>query len=86
MQLTARGKLVRQFSWTQQRLSRYEAHLSREFDRTLSQLERLERMRLGHPRLEPMPSLSSPRKTMRVDSLGRGRFPHEEISLMDIPF
>jgi hypothetical protein len=27
----------------------YEAHLSREFDRTLSQLERIQRMRLGQP-------------------------------------
>jgi hypothetical protein len=31
------------------RLLRYEAHLSREFDRTLSQLERLQRMRMGQP-------------------------------------
>lgn len=31
------------------RLLRYEAHLSREFDRTLSELERLQRMRLGQP-------------------------------------
>src|SRR6266436_2066862 len=31
------------------RLIRYEAHLSREFDRTLAQLERLQRMRLGQP-------------------------------------
>src|SRR5208282_306407 len=31
-----------------ERLLRYEAHLSREFDRTLSQLERLQRIRLGH--------------------------------------
>ena len=31
------------------RLLRYETHLSREFDRTLSQLERLQRMRLGKP-------------------------------------
>ncbi len=31
------------------RLQRYEAHLSREFDRTLRQLERLQRMRLGQP-------------------------------------
>jgi hypothetical protein len=30
-----------------ERLLRYETHLSREFDRTLSQLERLQRMRLG---------------------------------------
>jgi hypothetical protein len=29
------------------RLLRYEAHLSREIDRTLSQLERLQRMRMG---------------------------------------
>lgn len=28
---------------------RYEAHLSREFDRTLNQLERCQRMRLGQP-------------------------------------
>jgi hypothetical protein len=32
-----------------ERLIRYEAHLSREFDRTLSQLERLQRVRLGQP-------------------------------------
>jgi hypothetical protein len=31
------------------RLIRYEAHLSREFDRTLAQLERRQRMRLGQP-------------------------------------
>lgn len=31
------------------RLLRYEAHLSREFDKTLAQLERLQRMRLGQP-------------------------------------
>src|SRR5712692_666173 len=31
------------------RLIRYEAHLSREFERTLAQLERLQRMRLGQP-------------------------------------
>jgi hypothetical protein len=31
------------------RLIRYEAHLSREFDRTLAQLERLQRIRLGQP-------------------------------------
>ena len=31
------------------RLLRYEAHLERIFDRTLSQLERLQRMRLGQP-------------------------------------
>lgn len=30
------------------RLIRCEAHLSREIDRTLSQLERLQRIRLGH--------------------------------------
>lgn len=33
------------------RLIRYEAHLSREFDRTLSQLERLQRIRKGQPAL-----------------------------------
>jgi len=32
-----------------ERLLRYETHLSREFDRTLSQLERLQRWRLGQP-------------------------------------
>ncbi len=37
-----------------ERLIRYEAHLSREFDRTLSQLERLQRMRLGQPVLPPV--------------------------------
>jgi hypothetical protein len=36
------------------RLVRYEAHLSREFDRTLSQLERLQRMRKGQPVLPPI--------------------------------
>jgi hypothetical protein len=36
-----------------ERLLRYETHLSREFDRTLSQLERLQRMRLGQPVLIP---------------------------------
>jgi hypothetical protein len=43
------------------RLIRYEAHLSREFDRTLAQLERLQRMRLGQPvlpKLEVRHSLS----------------------------
>lgn len=34
---------------TLDRLMRYEAHLSREFDRALSRLERLQRMRLGQP-------------------------------------
>ena len=34
---------------TLDRLLRYEVHLSREFDRTLNQLERLQRMRLGQP-------------------------------------
>jgi len=36
------------------RLLRYEAHLSREFDRTLTQLERLQRMRRGQPVLPPI--------------------------------
>ena len=36
------------------RLIRYEAHLSREFDRTLNQLERLQRMRNGQPVLPPI--------------------------------
>jgi len=42
-------------------LIRYEAHFSREFDRTLAQLERLQRMRLGQPvlpKLEVRHSLS----------------------------
>jgi hypothetical protein len=37
-----------------ERLLRYETHLSREFDRTLSQLERLQRMRLGKPVIPPI--------------------------------
>jgi hypothetical protein len=37
-----------------ERLLRYETHLSREFDRTLSQLEHLQRMRLGQPVLPPV--------------------------------
>jgi len=36
------------------RLLRYDAHLSREFDRTLNQLERLQRMRKGQPVLPPI--------------------------------
>jgi hypothetical protein len=32
-----------------ERLLRYEASLNRDFDRTLSQLERIQRMRLGQP-------------------------------------
>ena len=31
------------------RLQRYEGSIERSFDRTLSQLERLQRMRLGQP-------------------------------------
>ena len=34
---------------TVEKLVRYEAHLSREFDRTLNQLERCQRMRMGQP-------------------------------------
>jgi hypothetical protein len=37
-----------------ERLLRYETHLCREFDRTLSQLERLQRMRLGKPVIPPI--------------------------------
>jgi hypothetical protein len=37
-----------------ERLLRYESHLSREFDRTLSQLERLQRIRRGQPVLPPI--------------------------------
>jgi hypothetical protein len=37
-----------------ERLLRYETHLSREFDRTLSQLERLQRMRFGQPVVPPI--------------------------------
>jgi len=43
------------------RLIRYEAHLSREFDRTLTQLESLQRMRLGQrvlPKHEVQHSMS----------------------------
>jgi hypothetical protein len=36
------------------RLLRYEAHLSREFDRTLSQLEHLQRKRMGQPVPSPI--------------------------------
>jgi len=36
------------------RLIRYEAQLSREFDRTLNQLERLQRMPKGQPVLPPI--------------------------------
>ncbi len=36
------------------RLLRYEAHLERAFDRNLSQLERMQRARLGHP---PLPEI-----------------------------
>jgi hypothetical protein len=32
-----------------ERLIRYEVMLERSFDRTLGQLDRLQRMRLGHP-------------------------------------
>jgi hypothetical protein len=39
---------------TLDRLLRYEASLERAFDRTLSQLERLQRMRLGQPVLPPV--------------------------------
>lgn len=34
---------------TTEKFVRYEAHLSREFDRTLNQLERCQRIRLGQP-------------------------------------
>ena len=37
-----------------ERFLRYETHLSREFDRTLTQLERLRRMRLGQPVVPPI--------------------------------
>jgi hypothetical protein len=36
------------------RLLRYEASLERTFDRTLNQLERLQRMRLGQPVVPPV--------------------------------
>jgi hypothetical protein len=35
-------------------LLRYKVHLSRKFDRTLNQLERLQRMRKGKPVLPPI--------------------------------
>ncbi len=34
---------------TMDRVVRYEAHLSREFDRILNRLERVQRMRRGQP-------------------------------------
>jgi hypothetical protein len=37
-----------------ERLLRYGTHLSREFDRALSQLEHLQRMRLGQPVIPPI--------------------------------
>ena len=46
---------------TLDRLLRYEASLDRSFDRTLTQLERLQRMRLGQsvlPKLEVSHSMS----------------------------
>jgi hypothetical protein len=43
--LAQRVPLTPQFD----RLLRYEASLERAFDRTLAQLERLQRMRLGQP-------------------------------------
>jgi hypothetical protein len=36
------------------RLIRYEVHLNRDLDRTLSQIERVQRMRLGQP---PVPRI-----------------------------
>ena len=42
------------------RLVHYEVHLSSEFDRTLSQLERLQRMRKGQPVLPPIKVEVSP--------------------------
>ena len=43
-----------------ERLLRYEANLERAFDRTLSQLERLQRMRLGYPLPPPVKVELSP--------------------------
>jgi len=36
------------------RLLKYEARINREIDRTVTQLERLQRMRLGQPVLSPV--------------------------------
>ena len=47
MQSTLKASLVPSQE-TMDRLLRYEASVDRAFDRTLSQLERLRRMRLGH--------------------------------------
>jgi hypothetical protein len=37
-----------------ERIIRYEAHLGREFDRTLQQLERFKRIRTGQATLPPV--------------------------------
>jgi hypothetical protein len=42
-------EVMRRLVPLQDRLQRYEASLDRSFDRTLSQLERLQRLRLGQP-------------------------------------
>jgi hypothetical protein len=47
------------------RLLRYETTLERSFDRTLSQLERLQRMRLGQPVLAKLEVRHSP--VLRMD-------------------
>lgn len=48
MEIEAKRSLVPE-SPALERLLRYEASLERSFDRTLSQLERLQRMRRGQP-------------------------------------
>ena len=40
--------------WKGEHLLRYEASIERAFDRTLSQIERAQRMRLGQPILPPI--------------------------------
>jgi hypothetical protein len=41
-------------SWNTDEFIRYEVNLERAIDRTLAQLERLQRMRLGQPVLPPV--------------------------------
>ena len=51
-------------------LLRYEASLERNFDRTLGQLERLQRMRLGHPVLAH--TRSAPFGVLKNEGKGKG--------------
>jgi hypothetical protein len=67
-----------------ERLFRYKAHLSREFDRTLAQLERLQRMRLGQPSNPIQLGCSTERiliETTPAASLGRPVAPPIKVQL-----